>query len=55
LGKFILNSLFEKLRKFETTVWAKELKENYNENKEFYEWIDNIVEQCLSTSQNPPK
>jgi hypothetical protein len=26
MGKFILNNLFNKLRKFETSIWAKELK-----------------------------
>lgn len=43
MGKHIFNKLLKKLQKFEETVWAKEMKENYGENAHFYDWITNFV------------
>ena len=43
MGKHIFNKLLKKLQKFDETVWAKEMKDNYGENAYFYDWITNFV------------
>lgn len=43
LAKHIFHKLIKELQDFEKTVWAKEMKQNYEENAFFYDWIDAMV------------
>jgi hypothetical protein len=52
MGKHIFNKLMKKLQKFDETVWAKEIKENYGENAHFYDWINNFVNVWASEVTN---
>ena len=43
MGVFLFKKLMKKLLNFENTVWAKQLKQNYAQNAQFYDWLDNKI------------
>jgi hypothetical protein len=38
-SKYLFNHLLKKLKNFETSIWKKEKETNYEENREFYDWV----------------
>ena len=42
------------MQNFEKTVWAKELKENYQENAYFYDWIDQMIKSWVEEIEKKP-
>jgi len=47
LGKYLFNKVLKELKNWDKTVWAKEMKDNYQENAFFYDWISKKMESWL--------